>query len=97
MVCVQLGQQMPKVAVMQPASQASREVEDSRLVAWVHRALRRSQSKLAREAADRADERPSISLQARTSLPPPLNTLLGGLACLPKPVNTIKCCGVRDG
>lgn len=62
---------MPKVAVMQPASQASREVEDSRLVAWVHRTLRRSQTKLARDT-DHADERPSISLQVRLFIYPEL-------------------------
>ena len=62
---MQVGQQMPKVAVMPPASQVSREVEESRLVAWVHRMLRRCQNKLARDASD---ERPSISLQVR---PPP--------------------------
>lgn len=58
---------MPKVAVTQPASQASREVEESRLVAWVHRMLRRSQNKLARDASEL---RPSISLQVRR-LPSP--------------------------
>lgn len=46
---------------MQPASQTCREVEDSRLVAWVHRTLRRKQNKLARENS--GEERPSVSIK----------------------------------
>lgn len=56
---MQVGQQQPKIPVMQPASQTCREVEDSRLVAWVHRTLRRKQNKLARENS--FEERPSVS------------------------------------
>lgn len=58
---VQAGQQQPKIPVMQPASQTCREVEDSRLVAWVHRTLRRKQNKLARENS--YEERPSVTIK----------------------------------
>jgi hypothetical protein len=60
---LQVGQQQPKVAVVAPASQAAREVEESRVVAHVHRALRKKQNALAKSGS--GDARPSISRSVR--------------------------------
>jgi hypothetical protein len=68
-----VGQQQPKIAVFAPGSQAGREAEDNRVMAWVHRALRKKQQRLARAADDdaaaaaaaAAEERPSVSLSVR--------------------------------
>jgi hypothetical protein len=65
---MQLGQQQPKIAVLAPASHACREVEESRVVAWVHRMLRKKQNKLARGGdASTASVRPGVSFKV---LPP---------------------------
>jgi hypothetical protein len=78
-VVLQLGQQQPKIAVLAPASQACREVEESRVVAWVHRMLRKKQSKLARGGdASTSSTRPSVSFKV---LLPPVPTPLSHPLC----------------
>jgi hypothetical protein len=60
---VQVGQQQPKIPVPAPATVSCREIEDGRIVAWVHRMLRKKQNKLARSASDDASEgRPSVNI-----------------------------------
>lgn len=71
----QVGQQQPKIAVLAPASQACREVEDSRIVAYVHRLLRKKQNKLARGGEGGGASRPSVSFRVRPRAVPALSSV----------------------
>jgi hypothetical protein len=62
LICLQVGQQQPRMRVAPPGLANTKEVEENRLVAWVHRELRKKQHKLAR---DDAAGRPSINIQVR--------------------------------
>lgn len=63
-----MGQQQPKIAVLAPASQSAREVEESRIVAWVHRMLRKKQNKAARGGDGASEARTSVLLSVRSCL-----------------------------